>query len=131
MNRTTLNFLVDCVLLVVFLALVWVSFVLRFLFPPGTAAAGWTLWGLGYDNWCAAQFNVLAAMLLIVLLHVMLHWSWVCGVVSNRWSRWTGRQQRIDEGLQTIYGVGTLIAIVNLLGFALAAAYLTIQSPGL
>lgn len=128
MNRTTLNFLVDGLLLALFLALVWVSVVLRFLFPPGTAAAGWSLWGLGYDGWCAVQFNVLAAMFLVVLLHVMLHWSWVCGVVSKGLRRRGGPAQRIDEGLQTIYGVGTLIAIVNLLGFTLAAAALMVHA---
>jgi hypothetical protein len=31
--------------------------------------------------------------------------------------------------MQTIYGVGTLIVIVNLLGLAIAAAVLTIQPP--
>ena len=129
MSRTTVNFLVDVSLLLNFLVLVWVSVVLRFVFPRGTAAHGWLLWGAGYDDWCSAQFVALCVFALIVLLHVMLHWSWVCGVVSSRLSRWAGRTIRPDEGSQTLYGVGLLIVLVNILGLAIAAAALMIQAP--
>lgn len=129
-SRTAVNFLLDLALLVVFLTLAWVSAVLRFVFPAGTSAAGWTLWGRGFDDWSAAQFALLCVLALGVLLHLMLHWSWVCGVVASRLSRWRGKSIRPDDGVQTLYGVGLLIVLVNIVGLLLAAAALTIQAPG-
>jgi hypothetical protein len=57
----------------------------------------------------------------------MLHWSWVCGVIAARISR--NKKAKIDDGTQTLYGVGLLIVILNVLGLATAAAALMIRSP--
>ena len=128
-SRTAVNFWLDSALLVVFLLLAWVSVVLRFVFPAGTAAAGWTLWGRGFDDWSAFQFALLSVLAFGILLHVMLHWSWVCGVVANRLSRWKGKSMRLDDGVQTLYGVGLLIVILNVVGLLIAAAALMIRMP--
>ena len=128
-SRTTINFLLDAALLAVFLMLVWVSVVLRFVFPAGTAAAGWLLWGRGFDDWSAFQFSLLCMFALGVLVHLMLHWSWICGVVSSRVSRWRGRAVRLDDGTQTLYGVGLLIVVLNVVGLLIAAAALGIRAP--
>lgn len=128
-SRTSINFALDFALLVVFLALIWVSTVVRFVFPAGTTAAGWTLWGYGYDDWSAWQFAVLCLLALGVLVHLMLHWSWVCGVIGNRFSRWRCKPMRMDDGTQTLYGVGLLIVALNILGVALTVAALTIRAP--
>ena len=130
MSRTAVNFLLDSFLLVVFLLLLWVAVVVQFVFPAAAQAAGWTLWGWTYGQWQSFQFAVHGAMALAVLLHVMLHWSWVCGVVASRVSQIRGRKRtKVDEGAQTLYGVGTLIVILNIMGLAIAAAVLTIQGP--
>lgn len=129
MSRTAINFLVDTVLLVIFLTLLWSAVVLRFVFPPGAVSAGWSLWGFSFDDWVQIQFVVLSLFALTVLLHVMLHWSWVCGVVTTRLSRWRGRSFRLDEGAQTLYGVGLLIVAVNIVGLLIAWAALSIQTP--
>ena len=49
MSRTLINLLLDIFLLLVFLTLAWVSIVVRFVFPEGTIADGWTLWGQSFD----------------------------------------------------------------------------------
>lgn len=130
MSRTILNFLLDTVLLLTFMTLATTAVIVRFVFPPGTLADGWTLWGYGYDAWVAAWFNVLAALALMILLHVMLHWSWVCGVVGQRLSKWRGRTVRIDEANQTVYGVGLLVVLFTLTGVVVAAAALSICEAG-
>jgi hypothetical protein len=61
----------------------------------------------------------------------MLHWTWICGVIANRLSRWRKRSVRFDEGSQTLLGVGLLILILNLLGLFVAIASIMIQPPGL
>ena len=129
-SKTATNFFLDATLLVVFLVLIWVSVVVEFVFPPGPAAEGWTLWGADYLAWRRFQFVVVATMALGVLVHVMLHWTWVCGVIAS----WAGRARggakiRLDDGTRTLFGVGLLIVIVNLLGAGIAAAWLMIQGP--
>lgn len=130
MSRTILNFLLDTALLLMFMTLAATAVIVRFVFPPGTLADGWTLWGYGYDAWVAFWFNLLAVLSLMILLHVMLHWSWVCGVVAQRLSKRRGRTVRIDEANQTVYGVGLLVVLFTLTGIVVAAAALSIREAG-
>ena len=127
---TILNFWLDCTLLVNFLVLVWVATVVRFVFPPATSAQGWMLWGYSINAWLQLQFALIASLSLGILVHLMLHWSWVCGVFFSR--IWRRRTQAVkpDDGTRTIYGVGLMIVVLNVLGILIAAAALSIQSPG-
>ncbi|MEX2185905.1 MAG: DUF4405 domain-containing protein [Pirellulales bacterium] len=127
MSRTVVNFVLDTLLLLVFMGLVWVTATLRFVFPPGPEANGWRLWGLGYADWANVQFGLVAVMLAGVVLHVMLHWTWVCGVVASRFGR--DRKGKVDDGIRTLYGVGLLIAILHIIGIALTAATLMVEDP--
>lgn len=121
-----INLVLDAALLVVFMALCFAAVVVRFVFPPGPAAGGWSLWGLDYDAWGGIQFGLLAVLAGGILVHVMFHWSWVCNVIA---SRLAGRGARVDDGLQTIYGVGLLIGLLLMVGGGLAAAVLTVHGP--
>ena len=122
-----INLALDILLLVVFVALCTAAVIVRFVFPPGPAARGWTLWSLDYDAWGGVQFGLLAALAVGILVHVMFHWSWVCNVLASRFVR--GRSGKVDDGLQTIYGVGLLIVLLNVVGVTVAAAMLTIRGP--
>jgi hypothetical protein len=127
MSRSWLNFCLDCLLLCVFSALMTTATVVRFIFPPALESRDTRLWGATYDDWANAQFGLVAALALGVLLHVMLHWSWVCGLLATRLSR--NKKAKVDDGLQTIYGVGFLIALLTLIGAILAAAKISIVQP--
>lgn len=127
MSRTIVNFLLDSLLLATFAVLVWSAVVVRFIFPPAYASRGWTLWTMSLDQWMSIQFAMVAILALGVLIHVMLHWSWVCGVIAARIAR--DKKAKIDDGTQTLYGVGLLIVIFNVLGLAIAAAALMIRGP--
>ncbi len=131
MSRTLLNFWVDVVLLVLFLATLWLTFAIRFVFPPGTLAAGWSLWGASYDQWLELQFWTLCLFGGAVLLHVMLHWTWVCGVIAGRFFRAAdGKKRQWNDGQRTLFGVGLMVVLFNLLGIGFAAAMLMVQAPG-
>ncbi len=129
MSRTVVNFILDAALLLITLALVFTTAVLRFVFPIPSAAAGWTLWGSGYDGWANFQSILMATVSGAVLLHIMMHWSWVCGVVVARILRRRGSQARLDDGRQTLWGVAMLIVVLNILALLVGVAYLSITPP--
>ena len=85
------------------------------------------LWGWGHDDWARLQFTLTAVLLAAIVLHVMLHWSWVCGVVASL--RTTRKKGKVDDGIRTLYGVGLLIVLLHVLGIGLTAAVLTIEDP--
>lgn len=131
MSRTALNFWLDVILLGSFLGGLWVTFVIRVVFPAGTTAQGWQLWGWTFDQWHDVQFWLTCSFALCVLLHVMLHWTWVCGFVTSHLSRSnSGRKRQLTDGERTLFGVSLLVLLFVILGVGLAAAMFTIQTPG-
>lgn len=131
MTKTDVNFWLDAALLVLFSVVCWASTVLRFVFPPGPRAANWTIWGWDYDRWAGFQYAALCALAAAVLLHVMLHWSWVCGVVASKYRRRRGQPgaARRDDGARTLWGVGLLLVVLHAIGVGVAAAALSVQAP--
>lgn len=122
-----INLVLDILLLALFAAECFAAVIVRFVFPPGPGAAGWSLWGLDYDAWAGIQFGLLGILAAGILLHVMFHWSWVCTMLASRLSG--DRKARVDDGLQTIWGVGLLILLLVAVGVPVAAAVLTIRPP--
>ncbi len=128
-TRTDVNFLLDTVLLLLFVALCICSVILEFVFPPGTRAEGWQLWSKSYNEWSRFRFGILSFLAGAVLLHIMLHWSWVCGVVESRTRDKSQPKIPNDDPSRTLWGVGLLIAIINIAGIVIGLAAITIKSP--
>lgn len=110
-SRTLVNFWLDGLLGLIFVKLCLTAVILQFVFPPGVAARGAALWGMTYGQWCSLQFGLLAALGLGVLLHVMLHWTWICSVLSKRILK---QKEVPDNGIRTLYGVGLMICLLLL-----------------
>ena len=125
-SMSVINFWLDASLLVMIVSLGWISAVLRLVFPAPTTADGWKLWGWNYDQWSDFQFVCLCALGLGVLIHVMLHWNWVCSVITAQILK---SRQRIDDSMQTIYGVGVLIVLLHLIAAGIIAAMYSVQKP--
>lgn len=129
-HQTMVNFVLDTILLINFVMLVWVAVIVQFIFPPAVAANGYTLWGLDLGQWMDLQFGVLAVFCLGILLHLMMHWTWVCGVIGSRLFRSRdGKKRVMDDGQRTILGVGLMIVLLNVMGLGIALAALAIRSP--
>lgn len=125
-RRTVLNYWVDLGLLVVFLTLSWVTGVTQFVFPSGPEAFACRLWGGDYGDWRDIQFGLTVAFGLGVLLHLMLHWNWLCSVTNTHLrNRPPGR----DDGSRTLLGVGVLVAILHVIGIGLLLAWAGIEVP--
>lgn len=125
-SLSVINFWIDAVLLVSLTALGWISATLQIVFPPPTQADDWTLWGFNYDDWRDGQFIILCAFACGILVHVMMHWNWVCSVIAVQILR---VRERPDQGMQTIYGVGLLIVLLHLIGAGVVAAMLCVHRP--
>lgn len=130
MSRSILNFWLDVFLLISFLVGLWTAAVIRVVFPPGTTATGWRLWGFSFDEWWDFQFAVQCVFAVSILLHVMLHWTWVCGIISSRLlPSPKGAKRPWSDGERTLVGVTLLVMLMIITGIPLAAAMFTVQSP--
>ena len=97
-------------------------------FPAPALTGGWTLWSLTYDQWRDVQFATLCTFGFGILVHVMLHWNWVCSVITTQVLH---TRERPDEGMQTIYGVATLIVLLHLIAAGVIVALVVIRRPPL
>lgn len=125
-SRTMVNFWLDALLAIVFVSLSIVAVIVQFVFPPGVGAKGWSLWGMSYGQWCSIQFGLLAFLGVGVVLHVMLHWTWVCSVMAKRLFK---SKKMPDDGIRTVYGVGFLIVLLLTGAICVGLAMMTIQMP--
>ena len=122
---TLINFWLDLILLILFLIQAWMFSVLNLVFPRG-ASAGWKIWGANALDWSEALFVVFCVFSLGILLHVMLHWGWVCGVATTRFLK---RKSRKDDGYQTVVGVAVLILLIHLLVLGILIALVNLIAP--
>lgn len=126
LTRTVVNFWLDALLLIMLSAYGAAAAIVYLVFPAGTTAAGWSLWGLDYDQWCGLQFGILCVFAIGILIHVMLHWTWVCSVLTRNL---LGRTALPDNGTRTLYGVGLLIVLLHLIGGLVLLAQFMILEP--
>lgn len=111
LNLTLVNFWLDVGLALLFLVQGWMLLVLHVVFPRG-GGPEWTIWGATRLDWSESLFVVYGVFSVGVVLHVMLHWEWICGVVATRF---LGRKPGRDDGSQTLIGVGLLAVVIHLL----------------
>ena len=125
MQKNTLNFLVDAVATVAMLLIIATGFLLYLILPPGSRGGhGLEFWGLGRHDWGDIHFWAAVTLLGLMVLHVLLHWDWVCLTVY-RWVNPQGfREKRLTPRRQAVYGgvffVGVLVLVGGFLGLAAA-----------
>ncbi|MDR3636898.1 MAG: hypothetical protein P4L84_24040 [Isosphaeraceae bacterium] len=125
-SMVIVNFWLDAALLLSVAFLGWVSAMMQVVFPAPTAAGGWELWGLTFDQWRDLQFGSLCVFGLLALEHLALHWNWVCGVIATKVLR---VKNRPDEGINAVYGVATFIGILTVMLASVIVAILTVKRP--
>jgi len=119
MTRNTLNFIVDLVALVVMLGLAATGFLLYWIMPPGSrGGGGLTLWGWDRHAFGDLHFWLAVALLALMVLHVALHWSWVCLTIRT-WFTPAGTPIQRQRALRrNVLGVVFLAVVVAaLVGF--------------
>lgn len=118
MRKSMLNFFVDLLTLAVIFVMVATGLVIRFVLPPGTGGrhgeGGLLLWSWGRHDWGDVHFWASVTLGALLVVHVALHWSWVCTMVG-RLLRGADAGQ-LSGGRQNIYGVGFLIVVILVFG---------------
>lgn len=124
-HSTIINFWLDALLLVLFLIQGWMFAVLHVVFPRG-AGPDWKIWGATPLDWSEALFVTYCVFSVGIVLHVMLHWAWICGVVATRFF---GRKPGKDDGSYTLIGVGVLVLLVHMLFLGILATRVALIAP--
>lgn len=84
MKRSALNFLIDVLTFLVFFAKVWTGFLIHYILPPGGGRGhALTLWGMNRHDYGNVHFYLALAMVALIIVHLWLHWPWVCSIMSN------------------------------------------------
>ncbi|MFO0974223.1 MAG: DUF4405 domain-containing protein [Phycisphaerae bacterium] len=84
MRRSVLNFALDAVSAALLLGMIATGLLIRFVLPPGSrGGAGLSLWGWGRHDYGDLHFWLAVSLLALVVVHVVLHWTWICTVVGR------------------------------------------------
>ena len=94
-----------------------------FILPPGTGHSH-ALFGLGRHEYGDVHSTLAAAALILLLLHLVMHWSWICGVIAR-----SLRRKPPDPRARALWGAATLTGCCLLLGLGLygASAWVELQ----
>jgi len=128
MRKNTVNYLIDGCAFVIMLVITATGLLMKYTLPPGSG--GKVVWGLGRHAWGGVHFWAAAALLSLLVLHVALHWAWVCASTRRLKPGGAGRPARSDR--DRAYGLA-LLAIVAVLLAAfvfITRAAITAAPPG-
>lgn len=121
-SKPATNFAVDATALFVFLCLLWTRFLTFLVVPPTSTGQAWRLWGGTHADWDRLNFWLTVLFVLVILLHLILHWTWITHFIRHRLTRRQSEKTPLASGIQTIYGVAFMIGVFTVLGGLLAIA---------
>lgn len=93
-TKSQLNFLLEGITLLILMLIIATGLIMEFRLPPGSGGQGaalhggrgrplLTLAGLSRHEWGAIHFYLALTMILLLLVHVWLHWRWIWGMAQG------------------------------------------------
>lgn len=130
MRRSLLNFAVDSLTFLVMLGMIATGLLIRFVLPPGSGERR-SLWDYTRHDWGDVHFWLAVALGGLVLIHLALHWSWVCSLVSRWCVSDKGRARPKAALRRNLVGVVLLLSVMGLItGFLWVAARSVVETRG-
>ncbi len=83
MNRTIANIIIDIIAAFLFLGMIATGYLLHFPLPPGSNKT-LSLWGYTRHQWGEVHFWISLGLLVVLLVHLVLHWNWIVTVIGKR-----------------------------------------------
>ncbi len=123
MKPACLNFVIDCAAAFLLLGMLATGFILRFPLPPGTQRSHY-LWGLSRHEWGTVHTWISFGLIAVLIVHVVLHWQWIDGMIRTR----IGRRTRNGPPAESRTRMSGLVTAVVLLGAVAAFAWAACQS---
>lgn len=109
MKRNVLNLLIDFLAAFCFVGMIATGYILHFPLPPGTHRS-LVLWGLSRHQWGEVHFWISLALLLVLLIHLVLHWQWVaCAVARQFGVAEASRVRSFRSGMITLLVVSAIL----------------------
>lgn len=118
MSRLGRNFIVDLLSYVGFVLLIGTGLILKYILPHGSGrlvgrgsgqASGeklvTTLWGMTNEQWGQVHFWIAVAILVVLALHLILHWRWITCVLGRKERPSGASGGRAFLGLAGMFGV--------------------------
>jgi len=90
MDRSKLNFVIDALMFLCLMAIAGLGFMMKYILPPGREV--WVRYGrnveltwLGWDrhDWGAVHLYLAFTLLSLLLIHLILHWSMILGLLAR------------------------------------------------
>jgi len=128
MKRSTLNLWIDILLFLNMWGLIFTGLLMHYILPAGQGRGrSLTLWGWNRHNYGDLHFYMSLVLLGLCIVHVWLHWSWVCCMISNVL---TGKSNKTKR--DTIYGIVFLVVFLVITIGVLAAVKTAVKAdqPG-
>ncbi|HDP90046.1 MAG TPA: DUF4405 domain-containing protein [Thioalkalivibrio sp.] len=105
MKKPRLNFLVDVAAFAAFVFMASTGVLLVYSLPPGSGR--WvTVWGLTRHQWGDIHLWLAVVFLVILALHVVLHWRWIASMFRG------GAHEA--PGWRLVLGVVSVVLIIAL-----------------
>lgn len=108
MKRSDVNFIVDALGFISFVFLTSTGVILYYILPAGIGRSS-TIWTLDRHEWGSIHFYIALIFLIILSLHVVLHWKWIVCMLKGK--------PRSPSGSKAVLGIVGLLALI-----AIAAA---------
>jgi hypothetical protein len=90
MDKTRLNFVIDALMFLCLMAIAGLGFLMKYILPPGREV--WVRYGrnvdltwLGWDrhDWGGVHLYLAFALLSLLVIHLILHWSMITGLFAR------------------------------------------------
>jgi len=119
--RNSTNFWIDVASLVAMIGLAVTGGLVHFVLPAGTGQSHLIL-GLSRHDFGQLHFYIAVAAIVLLALHVLLHWSWICCVIGEAVGGGTPPRRT-----QIVWGLALLVGIALLIGGGLWLASSAVQ----
>ena len=124
MTKLKKNLVIDILSYICFVFLLGTGLILKYILPHGSgrlvgrgtgSGSGekliTTLWGLTTEEWGQVHFWLAAAILILMVFHLILHWKWITCVLRRKERPTDVSGGRAFLGLAGMFGVLALIIL--------------------